>query len=78
MSLTIELEPETEARLAELARAKGLPVNEFARAVLEREAAPKPARRLSELRGLGAEIWRDIGDAQEWVSKERSEWDHRP
>jgi hypothetical protein len=33
-------------------------------------------RRLSELRGLGAEIWQGI-DAQEYVDQRRDEWDER-
>jgi hypothetical protein len=41
------------------------------------EAAPCQQRRLSELRGLGKEIWEDI-DAQEHVNQLRSEWDERP
>ena len=32
---------------------------------------------LMELAGLGAEIWHGV-DAQEYVDKLRSEWDHRP
>ena len=35
-----------------------------------------PQRRLSELRGLGKEIWQDI-DAQEYVNQMRDEWDQR-
>ena len=35
-----------------------------------------PKRRLSELRGLGKEIWAGI-DAQEYVNQLRSEWDHQ-
>ena len=34
---------------------------------------PSPKRRLSELRGLGKEIWRDI-DAGEYVDQMRDEW----
>ena len=41
------------------------------------EAAPCQQRRLSELRGLGKEIWEGI-DAQEHVNQLRSEWDERP
>ena len=40
-------------------------------------AAPRQLRRLSELRGLGKEIWEGI-DAQEYVDQLRSEWDERP
>jgi hypothetical protein len=41
------------------------------------EAAARQERRLSELRGLGKEIWEGI-DAQEYVNKLRSEWGERP
>lgn len=37
----------------------------------------KPQRRISELRGLGREIWIGI-DAQEYVDQLRGEWDERP
>jgi hypothetical protein len=40
------------------------------------EAVPRQQRRLSELRGLGKEIWEGI-DAQEYVNQLRSEWDER-
>jgi hypothetical protein len=36
-----------------------------------------PQRRLSELRGLGKEIWAGI-DAQDYVNQLRDEWDQRP
>lgn len=42
---------------------------------------PKPEtqqkHRLSDLRGLGAEIWQGI-DAQQYVNGLRDEWDQRP
>jgi hypothetical protein len=41
------------------------------------EGVPRQQRRLSELRGLGKEIWKGI-DAQEYVDQLRSEWDERP
>jgi hypothetical protein len=41
------------------------------------EAAPRQPRRLSELRGLGKEIWQGI-DAQEYVNRLRNEWNERP
>ena len=34
-------------------------------------------RRLAELEGLGAELWAGI-DAQQYVDRQRSEWDERP
>jgi hypothetical protein len=41
------------------------------------ETVPRQQRRLSELRGLGKEIWEGV-DAQEHVNQLRSEWDKRP
>ena len=37
------------------------------------ESSPQK-RRLSELRGLGKELWQDI-DAQEYLDQLRDEWD---
>ena len=41
------------------------------------EVAPRQQRRLSELRGLGKEIWEGI-DSQEYIDQLRSAWDERP
>ena len=41
------------------------------------EVAAPQHRHLSELCGLGKEIWEGI-DAQEYVNQLRSEWDKRP
>jgi hypothetical protein len=41
------------------------------------ETASHRQRRLSELRGLGKDIWQGI-DAQEYIHQLRSEWDERP
>lgn len=41
------------------------------------DAPPQRPRHLSELRGLGKEIWQGI-DAQEYVDQLRDEWDERP
>lgn len=38
---------------------------------------PSSRRRLSELRGLGKEIWQGI-NAQTYVNQLRDEWDERP
>ena len=42
-------------------------------------AAPPPNRpsRLTDLKGLGKEIWQGI-DAQEYINQLRREWDERP
>ncbi len=39
--------------------------------------ANRPKRRITELRGLGKEIWEGI-DAQAYVNELRAEWDDRP
>ena len=41
------------------------------------DIAPRQHRWLSELRGLGKEIWEGI-DAQEYANRLRSEWNERP
>ena len=41
------------------------------------DAVPRQQRRISELRGLGKEIWQGI-DAQEYVNRLRNEWNERP
>ena len=38
---------------------------------------PKPKRSLSELQGLGKEIWQGV-DAQEYINELRDEWDKVP
>lgn len=43
---------------------------------LAKPAADK-RKRLSDLQGLGKEIWQGI-DAQEYVNQLRREWDERP
>ncbi len=43
----------------------------------EPEVEPQRQRRITELRGLGKEIWEGI-DAQEYVNQLRDEWDQRP
>jgi len=41
------------------------------------ESVSSRQRHLSELRGLGKEIWEGV-DAQEYVNQLRKEWDNRP
>lgn len=38
---------------------------------------PAARRRITELRGLGKEIWQDV-DAQQYVDDLRNEWERRP
>lgn len=40
-------------------------------------ASAEGKRSITELRGLGKEIWQDI-DVHEYIEQLRSEWDHRP
>ena len=42
--------------------------------IMDIEVTPKEKHDLTELAGLGAEIWKDT-DAQEYISKERADWD---
>jgi hypothetical protein len=44
---------------------------------LEDEGHPTTAHSITELRGLGKEVWHGI-DGQEYVNKLRDEWDERP
>ena len=37
----------------------------------------RPRHRITELKGLGKEIWEGI-DAQEYVDRERDSWDNGP
>lgn len=66
-----------------LEQAKSLSIHErktLVKLLIDTLDAPDPTlqnRRLSELRGLGKEIWQGI-DAQEYVNRLRSEWDHQP
>jgi hypothetical protein len=39
-------------------------------------APPTRKRRLSELRGLGKDLWQNV-DAQTYVNQQRDEWDRR-
>ena len=65
-----------------LEQAKNLSVEdrkELAKLLIDTLAVVPPAapqRRLSELRGLGSEIWQGI-DAQDYVNQMRDEWDKR-
>jgi hypothetical protein len=61
------LSPSERMRLAEL----------IANEAVETERRQTGKRSITELHGLGAEIWKGI-DAQEHVNELRKEWDHRP
>jgi len=92
MPLILELPAEAETRLKEQAQINNQTLTEYACEILLREArlrtkAPmtkalkdRPAgrkrSRLSQMRGVGAEIWKDIGDAQQWINAQRDEWDN--
>ena len=65
-----------------LEQAKDLNIHErktLVKLLIDTLDVPDPTphkRRLSELRGLGKEIWQGI-DAQEYVNQLGSEWDQR-
>ncbi|MBL8134842.1 MAG: hypothetical protein JNL42_23480 [Anaerolineae bacterium] len=69
-----------EAILQEI---RGLPIRERKRLItliidtLPDELDSPAKRSISELRGLGKEIWEGV-DAQTYVDELRSEWNHRP
>ncbi len=60
-----------------LPRAKRLQLLARVAQDLAESRSPEPSRSLSELEGLGAEIWSGI-DAHRYVEDLRREWDHRP
>ena len=76
MSITVEVEPDVEQTLRELAHEEGLSVEGYIKREIERIAAPRkePHLQLRDLRGLGKEIWQAV-DAQEYVNQLRDEWD---
>ena len=43
------------------------------RALLEESTLPAGRRRITEIRGLGKEVWQSI-DAQDYVNAERDSW----
>ena len=47
---------------------------ELVKLLVDSLGEPTPQRRLSELRGLGKEIWQGI-DAQDYINRLRDEWD---
>ncbi len=59
-------------------RERKLLINLIVETLPETDAsAAEPQRSISELRGLGKEIWQGI-DAQAYVDELRREWDQRP
>ena len=62
-----KLPPSEQLRLVEL----------ITRDLAAAAGAGKDRRSIIELRGLGAEIWKDV-DAQQYVNELRDEWGHRP
>ena len=45
------------------------------RALLEESTLPAGRRRITEIRGLGKEVWQGI-DAQDYVNAERDSWEN--
>ena len=73
MTITIDLLPEETARLAAAARRQGLSLEEF----IHGRLAERPRRRITELRGLGKEIWQGV-DVRQYLDElrdDRSETD---
>lgn len=85
--MKIELSPKQERRLRELAEEQGKTVESLAREILDEaiakgnvpkngkpisRGAAQPERRLSQLCGLGKEIWQGE-DAQAYVNRLREE-----
>jgi len=85
MPLILELPAEAETRLSRRAKTNNQTLEEYAREILLRDAEQSETAsyvpvsmkqpRILELRGLGAEIWNETGDAQEWVNKQRDVWE---
>ncbi len=62
--------------LTQVGRLERIEQFRLAQVILQRVVAaerPEPRQRLSDLKGLGAEIWQPL-DAQAYVKKERQAW----
>ena len=71
MTITIDLQPEEKTRLAADARRHGLSLEEYVRGRLSSD--PSPAERprkhkITELRGLGKEIWQGV-DVKQYLDE---------
>jgi len=56
MTVTLELDPEVEAGLVALARAKGVPLDAYLGSLLEQLAAPTTSERCDDPRAKGRRV----------------------
>ena len=87
MVLNLNLTRDVQEALTLSAARAGVPESEYVAQLLmshltsHETARQKPRRSIMEMRGLGAEMWRQElngRDAQEWVNEERDNWSTRP
>ncbi len=78
MTLTIEIEPETESRLEREAKSKGLEKEDFARIIIEQNLSPKFTKGESEMprksRYIGKAEMRDFSGDDEWLRENREKY----
>ncbi len=78
MTLTIEIEPETESRLEREAKSKGLEKEDFARIIIEQNLSPKFTKGESEMprksRYIGKAEMRDFSGDDEWLRENRDKY----
>jgi hypothetical protein len=79
MSITIDLNPEIEARIAAQAQAQGLPVEDYLKQVIEKEALrPKLDELLEPLQKEFAQTGMTEEELDELIEKERqSIWEQK-
>lgn len=78
MTITIDLQPEETTRLAAEARRHGLSLEEYVRGRLAPDPPPGEPRRkhkITELRGLGKEIWQGV-DVKRYLDELRDDRDY--
>lgn len=80
MTLTIEIEPETESRLEREAKRKGMKKEEFAKIIIEQKLSPKPEKRRNLMpegftpRYIGKAETRDFSGDDEWLRENRDKY----
>ncbi len=80
MTLTIEIEPETESRLESEAKRKGMKKEEFAKIIIEQNLSPKPIQRKNYMpesftpRIIGKSEMRDFSGDDEWLRENRDKY----
>jgi hypothetical protein len=71
MTITIDLLPEETTRLTAQARERGLSLEEFVYRRLSADERPRK-RRITDLRGLGKEIWQGV-DIKQYLDELRED-----